>query len=214
MKIRILFFLFVLLGNFISAQNNIGQIKSIDSLFELTLNKSAYLDKGSKEILRICTEVYYRSKEAHYEKGVLKAILKMSEVYTNEQQYEEALRKISEGIALAENDKNDNALSQLYLNEGMIYTEIGYTKKSRQALSKCLIALAHIPKENVPIVKSSVYRTLARNVKKENNTNQKDSVIIYLQQGYNESKKLIINFHIKTFIWHHLHKIWPMSTTH
>ncbi len=80
------------------AQTSTAQIKSIDSLFETTQSKSAYLDKGSKEILRICTEVYYRSKEIQNEKGMLKAILKMVEVYINEQQYEEALKKISEGI--------------------------------------------------------------------------------------------------------------------
>lgn len=194
-----IFFLFVLLGNLMYAQTNTAQIKSIDSLFETTQSKSAYLDKGSKEILRICTEVYYRSKEIQNEKGMLKAILKMVEVYINEQQYEEALKKISEGISLAETIKKYDALSQLYLSEGMVYTEIGYTKKSRQALSLCLASLVHASKENIPILKSSVYRTLARNIKKESNTDKKDSTIFYLQKGYDESKKINTKFTYKNF---------------
>jgi len=194
----VLLLLSVLFNNTYYSQDKVKQ-RSIDSLSKIIKDKNVYADKGSKEILRLCTEIYYQSKEINYNEGMLQAILKMSEVYMNERNYELSLKKISEGKILSEKE-NDNAISSaLMLGEGMIYTEMGYTRKSRYALQKSLELASKLSSENLHVKKAVIYRTMARNIRQEGSRDQCDSVLIYLNKGYAESKKMDHTFSYKNF---------------
>lgn len=168
--------------------------RSIDSLNRIVNDKNAYAEKGSKEMLRICTEIYYQSKEIHYNSGMLRAILKMSEVYMNERNYEMALKKISEGRILAKKENDQAVLSTLLLSEGMMYAEMGYTKKSRHALKRSLEIAIKFSVQNLHVKKAVVYRTMARNIGHEGKAGHYESTIMYLNKGYAESKKIARNF--------------------
>lgn len=95
MKIKFLLIILAFFYNFCYSQDNIKKQKTIDSMIMVVQDKGIYATKGSKEILRICTEIYYQSKEIDYGKGMIQADLKMSEVYLNEQNYKVALEKNS-----------------------------------------------------------------------------------------------------------------------
>ncbi|MFC4685909.1 hypothetical protein ACFO4P_03075 [Epilithonimonas pallida] len=162
--------------------------KSIDSLWSIVKDKNAYVEKGSKEMLRLCTEIYYQSKNAGYDKGGLRAIVKMTEIYANEQNYTESLKKIHEGLALAEKNENYTSWSDLLFLQGIIYTELGYYKKSKNTFSKALVIADKISDDDEKhICKRNVYTRMANNLDKEN---KYDSVRYYFQKAYDESVKL------------------------
>ena len=197
-NIRIALLLFILFSNTLYSQDNVRR-KSIDSVNNVLKDRNIYADKGSKEILRLCTEIYYQSKEINYSKGMLQALLKMSEVYMNERDYEQSLKKISEGKILAAKANDSIILSTLVLEEGMIYAEMGYTKKSRYALQQSLKFADKLSNQNLHVKKAAVYRTMARNIRQEGNAVHYDSILIYLNKGYAESKKMSHNFPYKNF---------------
>lgn len=192
----VLLLLFILFSTAFYSQDKARQ-RSIDSLGNIIKDKNVYADKGSKEILRLCTEIYYQSKEINYNKGMLQAILKMSEVYMNERNYELSLKKISEGKVLSGKENDNVALSSFLLGEGMIYSEMGYTKKSRYALQQSLELADKLPSQDLHVKKAAVYRSMARNIRQEGNVNHYDSILIYLNKGYSESKKMNYNFSYK-----------------
>ncbi|MDR6466149.1 hypothetical protein [Chryseobacterium sediminis] len=192
----VLLLLFILFNNSFYSQDK-ARRRSIDSLSNIIKDKNVYADKGSKEILRLCTEIYYQSKEINYNKGILQAILKMSEVYMNERNYELSLKKISEGKVLSGKENDNVALSSFLLEEGMIYGEMGYTKKSRYTLQQSLELADKLPGQDLHVKKAAVYRSMARNIRQEGNVNHYDSIFIYLNKGYSESKKMNHNFSYK-----------------
>ncbi|WP_223598974.1 hypothetical protein [Chryseobacterium sp. GVT01B] len=129
----------------------------------------------------------------------MEASKKMGEVYMNSQKYEEAMKIISEGEILAEKYQDFYALACFYMQEGMIYTELGYTKRSRKLLNKALDQTDEVSNEEAHIIKATAYRTMARNLRKENENEKKDSILIYLHNGYNESRKMSTAFPYKNF---------------
>lgn len=197
--IRFLLFLYFLLTNITYAQVNPKQEKSIDSLVKIIKDKNAYLNMGSKEMLRISTEIYYQSEGIDYDRGKLEALYCMSLIYLNEQDHGMALKKTSEGKFIAQKNKNDEMLSFLLLNEGMIYMDLGYTKKSRTALQKSLGLADKINNQNISRIRASVFRTLARNISKERGAEKNDSVLIFLKKGYGIANKMSNKFSYKRF---------------
>ncbi|BAP30477.1 uncharacterized protein CHSO_1440 [Chryseobacterium sp. StRB126] len=155
-------------------------------MINIVKDKNIYVDKGSKEVLRICTEIYYRSKEIDYLKGMIEANLKMAEVYLNEQDYKSALEKIIAGKNLAQQENDFYSLSLFFIQEGTVYSESGYPKKSKEAIESSLNLLKEIPDNRAHLIKSLAYRIQATNSK----INQTDSVLTYLYKGYSEIKKL------------------------
>lgn len=180
-------------------QNYSQRKKSIDSLIKIVKNKDAYKDIGSKELLRLCSSISLQSKSIQYPKGIMEASKKMGEVYMNSQKYEEAMKIISEGEILAEKYQDFYALACFYIQEGMIYTELGYTKRSRKSFNKALDQTDKLSGDQTHIIKAATYRTMARNLRKENENEKKDSVLIYLHNGYDESKKISTAFPYRNF---------------
>ncbi|WP_051882044.1 tetratricopeptide repeat protein [Chryseobacterium soli] len=173
-----------------------SQEKSIDSLWNLAAGKHSYAEKGSKEMLRLCTEVYYQSKNINYEKGTLRALVKMSEIYQNEQNYKESLSKINEGLILAEKTRNYVIWSDLLTLESGIYQEFGYYDKSRENCRKALSIADQITEtDRKHIARSNIFRQQASTIDKENTLpNKYDSVKFYYGKAYAESKALSDTF--------------------
>lgn len=192
MKNKVIFFiLFSFILQF-SFSQTIKQ-KELDSLYTVITNgKDAYANKGSKELLRLCTEIYYQSKEIGYETGQLNALVKMSEIYRNEHNYQESLNKIEEGIKLAEKLNNYLMWSNLLMLESGIYPELGYYKKSRTSSQKALLIADRISESDKRhSLKASIYRQIANNIEDEDKlVNKYDSVLFYHFEAYNESRKL------------------------
>ncbi|KFF13028.1 hypothetical protein IW15_09650 [Chryseobacterium soli] len=190
----IFLFISILFCNFINGQ--VSTPKSIDSLWNLVKNKNMYDKDGSKEMLRLCTEIYYQSKSIHYERGELRSIVKMSEIYSNEGNYKECFNKISEGLILAEKSENYVNWSNLLILQSGVYTELGYFEKAKNNFAKCLLITDKIStNDEKHLVKANLFRRIAYNMDKENVLpNKIDSVLLYYQKAYVESNKLSDKF--------------------
>lgn len=190
----IFLFISVLFCNFINGQ--VSTPKSIDSLWNLVKNKDMYDKDGSKEMLRLCTEIYYQSKSIRYEQGELRSIVKMSEIYSNEGNYKECFNKISEGLILAEKLENYVNWSNLLILQSGVYTELGYFEKAKNNFAKCLLITDKIStNDEKHLVKANLFRRIAYNMDKENVLpNKIDSVLFYYQKAYVESNKLSDKF--------------------
>lgn len=190
MKANIIFFIFILFSNVLSAQDKIQQQKSIDSLITIVADKNATVNKGTKEMLRLCTEIYYQSKSINYDNGILSSIYGMAGIYADEQNYEEALKKIPEGLIIAEKSKDYKWLSKLLMIEGVIYSNLGYNKKSREALDKSIYIVNNFGvKDDRHFILSTIYGSIAVNFSNTPKVNV-DSMAFYLNKAYVESKKI------------------------
>ncbi|TDX82553.1 hypothetical protein [Epilithonimonas xixisoli] len=197
MKINLLLiFIFILCSNICCSQNTAKQQKTIDSLWTVATDKNAYLSKGSKEMLRLCTEVYYQSKSINYEKGELRALVKMAEIYTNEQNYEEGLSKISEGLILAEKSSNYITWSDLLRLQCANYLELGYYEMANQSIRKALVIADNIvEKDRKHFAKSTAFKKIGDIIKIENiSKNKYDSIQFYYYKAYVESKNISASF--------------------
>jgi tetratricopeptide (TPR) repeat protein len=168
MKLKfLLLIVFLLVSKNYYSQDIDKQKKAIDSLWIIVTDKNAYLTKGSKEMLRMCTEVYYQVKEINYGKGELRALVKMSEIYTNEKNYEEGLKKISEGLELAERNDNYVIWSDLLRLQSANFLELGYYKKANQSARKALnIADNIVEADRKYFARSSAFKKIGDIIKK------------------------------------------------
>ncbi|MCT2406238.1 hypothetical protein NZD88_01545 [Chryseobacterium antibioticum] len=188
------FILFLFLFNFSFSQNN-KEIRSIDSLWAITNDKNAYAEKGSKEMLRLCTEMYYQSKNIGYDTGQLRSVTKTAEIYVNEQNYSEALKKIPEGIELAEKLKDYTNWSSLLMIQGNVNTALGYFQKGKTSLQKALLIADKIPiRDKMHYSKASIYHQIGYNIDRkdeiEDDKIMYDSVLFYFHKAYEESEKI------------------------
>jgi tetratricopeptide (TPR) repeat protein len=195
---RYKFILFLFLFNFSFSQNN-KEIRSIDSLWTIVNDKNGYAEKGSKEMLRLCTEIYYQSKNRGYDKGQLKSIIKSSVIYLDEHNYREALRKIPEGIELAEKSNSYLNWSILLIIQGKVYSELGYFQKARVCFKKALIIADKAPGDDYKYAnRSIIYYQIGDNSSSENTT-KNDSALFYFHKAYDESKKISNTYPSKMF---------------
>ncbi|MGX5685320.1 tetratricopeptide repeat protein [Chryseobacterium cucumeris] len=191
MKVKaksILFILFILNNIYCYSQNYSSTKKEIDSLINFVRGKNAYAN-GSKKLMRVTSRMLLLSKSINYPRGMTVSISIMSEVYMNEQQYEKALKIIPEGKILAEKHNDYYSLAWLYIQEGMIYNALGYTKRSRKSLQQGLHLVNKISPNEAHLIRSTAYRILPLNIKKENQNNS-DSILLYLFKSYDEAKKM------------------------
>lgn len=205
MRTKLFFSILLILSSiYYYPQDYSGRKKSIDSLIKIGKSKDAYSNIGSKGLLKLWHTIFLQSKDIQYSKGITESVKIIPSIYMNEQRYEEALKIIPQGKIIAEKYQDYYTLACLYLEEGMIYTELGYTKRSRKSLNKALAQTDNTSNEEAHIIKATAYRTMARNLRKENETGKKDSILLYLHSGYNESKKTspafaYRNFYISSF---------------
>ncbi|UTF99022.1 hypothetical protein J2O02_11885 [Elizabethkingia anophelis] len=203
MKTKFLLLIFFVFSISFYTQD-IKQRKVIDSLIRVVKGQNNYVEKGTKEMLRLCTEIYYQSKGIGYKEGVVHALIKMSEIYINEQDYDMSLKKESEGILLCKRYNMTSYLSSFYLHKGVVYSDLGYTAKSRKLLFKSFKITKSEPNEYKYENEIYFYRYMALNIKKEKIKYNSDSLIFYLNKGYEFARKLPNNFsyknlHLSTF---------------
>ncbi|RKS97586.1 hypothetical protein [Chryseobacterium defluvii] len=193
MKTKLLLYIFLQLSTTFYTQDKIKQQKSIDSLITIANNKNLIAESGNKEMLRICTEIYYQSKNIGYDKGIMNGIIGMAGAYLYEQNYDEALKKIPEGLVLAEKSEDYLMWSKMLLIQGIAYARLGFEKKSRESLHKSLYIADHfyVGKRRY-FLKSAIYNTIAINLRDDPKTSP-DSILFYFQKAYEESKMEEIN---------------------
>jgi tetratricopeptide (TPR) repeat protein len=192
--IKYIFYFSFLFFNSINGQKSNQQ--SIDSLWTAATDRGAYASKGSKEMLRLCTEIYYQSININYEKGELRALVKMSEIYNNEQNYEESLNKICEGLLLAEKSSNYVIWCDLLRLQSNIYQILGYYDKADKSARKALSIADQIKEDDRKyLAKAQALRKIAENKLQKNILEKKyDSTQFYFYKAYTESKKLSSGF--------------------
>ncbi|MDV2447628.1 hypothetical protein CMU93_08970 [Elizabethkingia anophelis] len=114
--------------------------KEIDNLFN-SMNNSipSYANGDTEENLKICTEVYYKSKEVGYTVGQIKALLYMAEAYSIYTDVKPALEKIDEGLTLTEG-KDEYALAQaaFLLLKGKALSNLGYFEEARKDIQEAV----------------------------------------------------------------------------
>lgn len=168
---------------------------SIDSLLVLAKNTNISTDDGSKEILRLCTEVYYQSKEIGYEAGRLKAITIMAETYSYEGNLKQSLKRSTEGIQLAKKLNNDLYWSTLLTIEGTVFFKLGYYHKSRQNFDQALLIADKISdKDKMYVGKSRIYSEIATSIDDKKDRTTSDSAEFYLRKAYKEIRQISNKF--------------------
>ncbi|MGG5210632.1 tetratricopeptide repeat protein [Chryseobacterium sp. MIQD13] len=156
-------------------------------MFTLVTDKNAYADRGDKELLRLCTEVYYQSKEIGYDKGKVNATVKMAEIYSNRGNARESLRYIKEGLEPAEKLEQYASLTSLRMIHGITMSRLGYYKKADKDYREALHSAEKIrDADKKHYIISNVYRQIADLCTE----NTKDSVVFYALKGY-QSAQLI-----------------------
>lgn len=183
-NIKVFIFLFTLCYVLISAHF----FPKIDSLIKIVENKNAY-QKGTKELLRVCTEIYYQSKEQKYSKGTVFALLHMAEIYYNEGNIQGSLRKIAEGKIIAENINDYSSLSDFYKIEGFCNKTLMMHKRAHTSFQTALIFAEKIPDtDEKHEMKMGIYDGLGINLFQSKNFN-KDSLVFYAKNALSEAKK-------------------------
>ncbi|MFP3598617.1 tetratricopeptide repeat protein [Chryseobacterium sp. SIMBA_029] len=193
--ILLLFFILPFNDTFSQSSEN---IHSIDSLLTIVNSNNAFAEKGSKEMLRLCTEIYYQSKNIGYKEGQLRSIVKSSGIYMNEQNYGEALKRISEGIKLAEESNSFLNWTNLLRIQGRINSQLGYFQKARIIFKKALLIANKAPESDekyatIAIIYYELGHINYNNESENSIKNDKikyDSVIFYCYKAYEESKKI------------------------
>lgn len=164
--------------------------KSIDSIWSNANKGNAYTEIGSKEVLRLCTEIYYQSEDINYDLGKLRALTKMSEVYMNEQNYKESLSKLNQSIILANKMKDYIALSSTLVLESKINSQLGYYKRAEANLQQALRYVDKVvDQDKKHLVKASIYKQMADNIDFElvtDNSSEKKIILDYLLKAYHE----------------------------
>jgi tetratricopeptide (TPR) repeat protein/DNA-binding CsgD family transcriptional regulator len=193
-KTKIVLYILLLLGKTFYSQDRTNKQKSIDSLIAIATNdRDLVARSGNKELLRICTEIYYQSKDIGYDKGIMNGIMGLAGAYISEQNFEEVIKNIPEGLALAEKSEDYLMWSKMLLIQGVAYAALGYDKKSKESLNKSLYIVDHFPVgKRKYFLKSAIYNTIATNLRNDPQASP-DSIRFYFQKAYEESKMEEIN---------------------
>jgi len=188
-KNKFLLFVLIFFIQFCYPQNKYNQQKkTIDSLILLDINKKIIDERSSVESLKRYLDMYYRSKSFDYDKGILHSIFELSTLYIFEQNYEEALKRIPEGISLAKKSEDYDMICKLLVCEGLIYSKLGYERKAKQSFDESINILTNSNiKDDKHFVMSVIYGSIGLG-----STGNKK--IIYLTKGYNESNKIAKNY--------------------
>ncbi|AQX85226.1 hypothetical protein ATB97_00180 [Elizabethkingia bruuniana] len=195
---KILFSLITLFTPFsIIAQNN--KEKAIDSLYKTISSTIPYNVRGDAEKnLKVCTEIYYKSKEINYTDGQVKALEYMAQVYSINHNMKQALAKANEGLDLTKgNPRYTIASSSFLLLKGRALYSIGYFEEGRKKIQEA-VALAETAPERdrneVHSIKAaSFYLTLESFASDKKHTLSKKEKEFYLLSSYKELQQISIN---------------------
>ncbi|AQX06176.1 hypothetical protein ATB99_16665 [Elizabethkingia meningoseptica] len=199
---KTVFFTFFFLYMFTYAQKE----KEIDSLYNTVKNyKNLYAENKTEEVLRTCTEVYYKSKEMNYVKGQINALVQMAEIYSNLGNTKMALEKTNEGLSLI-NENKSYALewSTLLLTKGRVLSKLGYFDKAMSNFRQSLEIADKIPEnksDNKHHNKIMVYFFIPFSYERDRKAvmNRKDKEF-YIQKAYKEAQLISNNYPKKEYL--------------
>ncbi len=180
--------------------------KEIDSLYNTVKNyKNLYAENKTEEVLRTCTEVYYKSKEMNYVKGQINALVQMAEIYSNLGNTKMALEKTNEGLSLI-NENKSYALewSTLLLTKGRVLSKLGYFDKAMSNFRQSLEIADKIPEnksDNKHHNKIMVYFFIPFSYERDRKAvmNRKDKEF-YIQKAYKEAQLISNNYPKKNIL--------------
>ncbi|CAM3687156.1 tetratricopeptide repeat protein [Elizabethkingia occulta] len=189
----------------ISAQSK--KEKEIDSLFSTIKSKAnnPYVKKETDKILKVSTEVYYKSREINYIDGQIDALSYMTEIYTNTGNTKMALAKADEGIALAGNNKKYTIdKSNLLIAKGAALSKLGYFDKAIRTFKEALDAADKAPPEDNNIKhynKSLTYFLIRLLYERDRNAPlDKKETEFYIQSAYKEACQISPDYKQKAYI--------------
>lgn len=109
--------IFILLSSIYPAQKT-DKEKEVDSLFHaVNLLGDANTNNKTEEVLKICTEIYYKAKEINYTDAQARALVYINSIYFQTGNIKLLLSKANEGIALVKDDKKYNTYHAYFLLE-------------------------------------------------------------------------------------------------
>lgn len=168
--------------------------KQTDSLIAIVSGPDAYEKLGEKDILRITTEVYYKSKEADYKEGQLKALDYRSNVYYNTGKISQAMFDLEEGIHIAEKLDDYYELAYMIFGKAFCYTKLGLFEEASESIRKGFNYASKIKDKNkYHYVRLSLYNAMLWNANVSKNNNR-DSMLKYSYSAYKEAGLLNYKF--------------------
>ncbi|HFK5529509.1 TPA: hypothetical protein ACGZ99_003592 [Elizabethkingia anophelis] len=181
----------------IFAQNKKEQ--EIDSLYNTIGNTIPYYVKSEAEKnLKICTEVYYKSKEINYLHGQIKALEYMAQTYSINHNMKLSLAKADEGLTLTK-DKPEYILisSNFLLLKGRALYSIGYFEEGRKNLQQAVTLAETAPKSqrnDIHAIRAAVFfLTLESYTKDKKHILSNKEKEFYLLNSYKELQQIKIN---------------------
>ncbi|MGG5208128.1 hypothetical protein ACQWU4_04215 [Chryseobacterium sp. MIQD13] len=167
--------------------------KSIDSLYAIINNKDAFAKYGEEELLRLCTELYYHSKESGNEPGQLNALTKMVRIYSEADNQGEVLKRMPEALAMAEKLEDYGQKSALLNYEGRAFIKLGFYDRAKTIIDDGLRTANKIPDSDTKYIwRSQLYGATARCIEDSSIdvAQHKQSLFYSVQKAYNEAKKI------------------------
>jgi len=205
MHSKLLLLFLVFLYPSISAQSK--KEKEIDSLFSTIKSKAnnPYVKNETDKILKVSTEVYYKSREIKYIDGQIDALSYMTEIYTNTGNTKMALAKADEAIALAGNNKKYTIdKSNLLIAKGAALSKLGYFEKALRSFQEALDSADKAsPEENnrKHYNKSLTYFLIRLLHERDLNTPlERKEAEFYIQNAYKEARQITPDYKQKTYI--------------
>ncbi|MCL1668560.1 hypothetical protein M2T82_10850 [Elizabethkingia ursingii] len=203
MQSKLLLLFSVFLYSFISAQSK----KEIDSLFNTIKSKTVnpYVKNETDRILKVSTEVYYKSREIKYIDGQIDALSYMAEIYTNTGNTIMALTKADEGIALAGNNKKYTIdKSNLLMTKGAVFSKLGYFDMAIHTFQEAFNIADKAPPEDdnrKHYNKSLIYFLIKLLHERDDNAplNKKETEF-YIQSAYKEASQITPDYKQKPYI--------------
>ncbi|WP_449397806.1 hypothetical protein [Chryseobacterium wanjuense] len=189
LRIYLFFLLFFIFPCKFYSQKNAKKIDSIKKLIDESYYKGN-IDK--KDLTRYIADLYYLSKESGYAKGQSYSIFEEFRMYSVDGNFNIPLKKLEEGIDLAQSQKDYNTLCRLLLLYQKLIFQLNYLTESKQVLSKCEDYNKLVDDKEEQRI-NTIYILLAKgNILTNNEGLSRDMnlVLSLKKQAYNESLKI------------------------
>lgn len=197
--------IFILLSSIYPAQKT-DKEKEVDSLFHaVNLLGDANTNNKTEEVLKICTEIYYKAKEINYTDAQARALVYINSIYFQTGNIKLLLSKANEGIALVKDDKKYNTYHAYFLLEkSAALSRLGYFGRAEQNLKESLNILQKDNSGNNDeknYVKALVYICFITLYEedREISMNKKDKTF-YLHKAFQTTQQISPGFVLKNSI--------------
>ncbi|MBB4805273.1 AraC-like DNA-binding protein [Chryseobacterium defluvii] len=188
---KIILLLLCIVSNFVFSQEDLLTQQVIDKKIDEARKFSVNDPKKSLEILK---ETYFQSKQLSYRKGMLESNKARMAQYYDTGNFREVLNLSKETEQLADENKDIEALSNVYRLRGSAYTELGFNDESLKDFKKAFEISKDIPFEDSKHYNQSLIFT-GFGVYMAHTNAPIDSVIHYQKKSLGSALKISDNPH-------------------